>query len=153
MLPEDDDMGIPSDEDDDLEAEVKTETGFGCVVGKCHMVIKCIVWLWIPCIKEYHSSACSAVEPGLQRICWGVSAPHYPNEFTLLLQCWTIFQRWPTRSMTSWQVSCGKSSAKSALASEEVCQAIQPVCPCGAGCVCSRTAKNLGGKCWWACRI
>lgn len=34
MLPEDDDMGIPSDEDDDLEEEVKTETGFGCVVGK-----------------------------------------------------------------------------------------------------------------------
>ncbi len=34
MLPEDDDMGIPSDEDDDLEEEVKTETGFGCVVGE-----------------------------------------------------------------------------------------------------------------------
>lgn len=34
MLPEDDDMGVPSDEDDDLEEEVKTETGFGCVVGE-----------------------------------------------------------------------------------------------------------------------
>jgi len=34
MLPEDDDMGIPSDDDDDLEEEVQTESGFGCVVGK-----------------------------------------------------------------------------------------------------------------------
>ncbi|CAK0783331.1 hypothetical protein CVIRNUC_006530 [Coccomyxa viridis] len=32
MLPEDDDMGIPSDDDEDLEDEVTTETGFGCVV-------------------------------------------------------------------------------------------------------------------------
>ena len=39
MLPEDDDMGIPSDEDDDLEEEVKTETGFGCVVGECRNTV------------------------------------------------------------------------------------------------------------------
>ena len=34
MLPEDDDMGIPSEDDEDLEEEVTTETGFGCVVGE-----------------------------------------------------------------------------------------------------------------------
>lgn len=33
MLPEDDDMGIPSDDDEDDEEEIQTETGFGSVVG------------------------------------------------------------------------------------------------------------------------
>ncbi len=34
MLPEDDDMDIPSDDDDDDEEEIQTETGFGSVVGE-----------------------------------------------------------------------------------------------------------------------
>ena len=33
MLPEDDDLDIPSDEDEDDEEEILTETGFGSVVG------------------------------------------------------------------------------------------------------------------------
>ena len=34
MLPEDDDMGIPSDDDEEDEEEIQTETGFGSVVGE-----------------------------------------------------------------------------------------------------------------------
>jgi hypothetical protein len=34
MLPEGDDMGIPSDESD-TEPEVQAETGFGAVIGEC----------------------------------------------------------------------------------------------------------------------
>lgn len=36
ILPEDDDMGIRSDDDDDEEEELETETGFGSVIGKMH---------------------------------------------------------------------------------------------------------------------
>lgn len=35
MLPEDDDLGIPSDDEEEGEEEIQTETGFGCVVGAC----------------------------------------------------------------------------------------------------------------------
>jgi translation initiation factor 3 subunit B len=34
MLPEDDDMDIPSDDDEEDEEEIQTETGFGSVVGE-----------------------------------------------------------------------------------------------------------------------
>lgn len=34
MLPEDEDMGIPSEDDEDDEEEIQTETGFGSVIGK-----------------------------------------------------------------------------------------------------------------------
>jgi hypothetical protein len=33
MLPEGDDMGIPSEDDDDIEDEVQEESGFGSVIG------------------------------------------------------------------------------------------------------------------------
>lgn len=33
MLPEDDDMGIPSDDDVEEEEEVHTESGFGNIIG------------------------------------------------------------------------------------------------------------------------
>ena len=33
MLPEDDDMGIPSEDDEVAEEELETETGFGSVIG------------------------------------------------------------------------------------------------------------------------
>ena len=33
MLPEDDDMGIVSEEDSDEEEEIESETGFGSVIG------------------------------------------------------------------------------------------------------------------------
>ena len=33
MLPEDDDMGIPSEDEVDDEEELETETGFGSVIG------------------------------------------------------------------------------------------------------------------------
>lgn len=33
ILPEDDDMGIRSDEEDDEEEELETESGFGSVIG------------------------------------------------------------------------------------------------------------------------
>ena len=33
MLPADDDMGIPSEDDEEVEQDVQTETGFGCVIG------------------------------------------------------------------------------------------------------------------------
>ena len=33
MLPEDDDMDIPSEEEEDEEEEIQTESGFGSVVG------------------------------------------------------------------------------------------------------------------------
>ncbi len=36
ILPEDDDMGINSDEDDVDEEEVETESGFGSVIGELH---------------------------------------------------------------------------------------------------------------------
>eukprot|EP00891_Asterochloris_glomerata_P006248 jgi/Astpho2/6248/Aster-03652 len=32
MLPADDDMGIPSEDDEEVEQDVQTETGFGCVI-------------------------------------------------------------------------------------------------------------------------
>ena len=35
MLPEGEDMGIPSDDDSIGEDEIETETGFGSVIGKC----------------------------------------------------------------------------------------------------------------------
>jgi hypothetical protein len=44
MLPEDDDMGIPSDDDEDLEDEVTTETGFGCVVGEWTQLLTVRAW-------------------------------------------------------------------------------------------------------------
>lgn len=34
MLPADDDMGIPSEDDEEVEQDVQTETGFGCVIGE-----------------------------------------------------------------------------------------------------------------------
>lgn len=34
MLPEDDDMGIPSEDEVDDEEELETETGFGSVIGE-----------------------------------------------------------------------------------------------------------------------
>lgn len=34
MLPEDDDMGIPSEDDEVAEEELETETGFGSVIGQ-----------------------------------------------------------------------------------------------------------------------
>lgn len=34
MLPEDDDMGIASEEDSDDEEEIETESGFGSVIGE-----------------------------------------------------------------------------------------------------------------------
>lgn len=34
MLPEDDDMGILSEDDNDDEEEIQTETGFGSVIGE-----------------------------------------------------------------------------------------------------------------------
>jgi translation initiation factor 3 subunit B len=33
ILPEDDDMGIRSDDDEEEEEELETETGFGSVIG------------------------------------------------------------------------------------------------------------------------
>lgn len=33
MLPEDDDLDIPSDDEEEGEEEIQSETGFGCVVG------------------------------------------------------------------------------------------------------------------------
>ena len=33
MLPENDDMGIPSEDDEVAEEEIQTETGFGSVIG------------------------------------------------------------------------------------------------------------------------
>ena len=35
MLPEGEDMGIPSDDDSIGEDEIETETGFGSVIGEC----------------------------------------------------------------------------------------------------------------------
>lgn len=34
MLPEDDDMGIASEDDEVAEEEIETETGFGSVIGQ-----------------------------------------------------------------------------------------------------------------------
>jgi translation initiation factor 3 subunit B len=39
MLPEDDDMGILSDDDEEGEEEIQTETGFGCVVGRLLLAV------------------------------------------------------------------------------------------------------------------
>ncbi len=39
MLPEDDDMDIPSDDDEDDEEEIQTETGFGSVVGEGLVIV------------------------------------------------------------------------------------------------------------------
>ena len=39
MLPEDDDLGISSEDDENLEEEVRTETGFGCVVGEWTLIL------------------------------------------------------------------------------------------------------------------
>ncbi len=40
MLPEDDDMGIPSEDDEDDEEEIQTETGFGSVIGEPSALLK-----------------------------------------------------------------------------------------------------------------
>ena len=38
MLPEGEDMGIPSDDDSIGEDEIETETGFGSVIGECQNI-------------------------------------------------------------------------------------------------------------------
>lgn len=62
-------MGIPSDDDDDLEEEVKTETGFGCVVGEWqpyHSVLSytaMAVQCWMYC-SVCDASHCKVMQKG-----------------------------------------------------------------------------------------
>lgn len=58
MLPEDDDMGIASEEDTDDEEEIETESGFGSVIGQSAAPLQCHTGLpGVVCAG--HGSACS----------------------------------------------------------------------------------------------
>ena len=74
MLPEDDDMGIPSDDDEDLEDEVTTETGFGCVVGE---------WAYLVTIRTWRTSSTHSMSYALlQKMSRRIICVRQPPAFT-----------------------------------------------------------------------
>ena len=77
MLPEDDDMGIPSDDDEDLEDEVTTETGFGCVVGEWAQLLTVRAWRTSPA----HSMSSAP----LQKMSRRTEYVMQPSAFTLFM--------------------------------------------------------------------
>ena len=52
MLPEDDDMDIPSEEDSDEEEEIESESGFGSVIGRSHMQFLILTQPIQPCNRK-----------------------------------------------------------------------------------------------------
>lgn len=65
MLPEDDDMDIPSGSDEEQEEDLQTESGFSNVLGagRCRSACLCVVSLLPPaaaCMQELRSLAAAA---------------------------------------------------------------------------------------------
>jgi len=57
MLPEGDDLGIPSDDDSIGDDEIETETGFGSVIGECLVVLQ-KEGFWLPCMCYFLQLSC-----------------------------------------------------------------------------------------------
>ena len=90
MLPEGDDMGIPSEDDEELEEEIQSETGFGCVVGKLLAKLNSMYgFCETRCIRKVRTDASLVAS-----------------------QCWTTCHRSLRRNTRSCPVSSGRLSAK-----------------------------------------
>ena len=76
MLPENDDMGIASEDDEVAEEEIETETGFGSVIGQLTAICS-------TCITASEKSA------------------HIDTACAAILQLWTIFPRSHLKSRKS----------------------------------------------------
>ena len=114
--------GIPSDDDEDLEEEVRTETGFGCVVGEwaypspfapgALYVSQCpqhLLSVMVKISEEEKNVLCNHLLSHLscQCVVRNTTAERglVHHDHSILLQCWTTCQRWKLQNTTSLRAS------------------------------------------------